>query len=268
MIVDKINAYLSGEGKALDEALLLETGKLAAWAFNRQFGVREERTNTKPYFSSIGKCIRQQAYSLLNFEASGKAIDARSKMVFFQGDMVELAIVQIAKIAGCLITQSGFEQTSVEWNGLRGRPDGIFEGTHLLEVKSMSSYGFSNFERGVLDESYRYQCNAGMEALNLNSCIVIGLNKDAGVLHEMVISKDVAIMADIQKRLAVLKEATRENLPPRPYVPDAKGFYPWQCRYCAFYKTCLPTAELVLVKNAYKLKTQKETPEHATPTPA
>jgi hypothetical protein len=260
VIVDRINSYLSTEGKPLDEALLLETGKLAAWAFNRQFGVKEERKSTAPYFSSIGKCIRQQVYGLLGFEASGKEIDSRAKMVFFQGDIVELAIVQIAKIAGCTVSLTGFEQTSVEWNGMRGRPDGVIEGTHLLEVKSMSSYGFGNFERGELDEGYRYQCNAGMEALKLDKCVIVGLNKDAGVLHEMIISKDADIVADIQKRLDILKAATKENLPERPYAPNDKGFYPWQCRYCAHYKTCLPNAELVLVKNAYKLKEAKNAP--------
>ena len=254
MIVDKINAYLSTEGKPLDEALLLETGKLAAWAFMRQFGERKERLQNSPYFSSIGKCLRQQAYSLLGFEHDGKEIDSRAKMVFFQGDIAELAIVQLAKVVGCEVSQTGFEQQSIEWEGLRGRPDGVVSGSHLLEVKSMSSYGFDNFQRGELDDSYRYQCNAGMEALNLDKTVIVALNKDAGVLHEMVISKNPEVVKDIRARLAALKSATKESLPPRPYAPNEKGFYPWNCLYCSYWKTCLPNAEKVLVKNAYKLK--------------
>lgn len=259
MIIDKINEYLNGSGKPLDEALLLETGKLAAWAFKKQFGEREERKVNSPYFSSIGKCIRQQAYQLLRFEQEGKSIDSRSKMVFFQGDIVELAIIQLAKVAGCEVTVAGFEQESVEWQGMRGRPDGVVNGSHLLEVKSMSSYGFENFERGILDEGYRYQCNAGMEALKLDKAVIVVLNKDTGVLAEMVISRDQAIMDDIAQRLAILQNATKENLPDRPYAPDEKGFYPWQCRYCAYYKTCLPNSELVLVRKAYKLKEKEKT---------
>ena len=254
MIVDKINQYLSTTGKELDAALLDEVGKLASYAFQRQFGVREERVVTKPYFSSIGKCLRQQAYKLLGFEEAGKEIDSRAKMLFFQGDMVELAVVELAKVAGCNVSGTGFEQEATEWNGLRGRPDGVVDGTHVLEVKSMASYSFERFEQGQLEDSYRYQCNAAMESLGLAKTVIVAQNKDSGPLCEMVIEKDPAIVEDIRQRLSVLGNATKEMLPERPYAPDAKGFYPWQCRYCAFFKTCLPNAELVLVRNKYSLK--------------
>lgn len=255
MIVDKINSYLASTGKDVDEAILAEVCLLAKTAFAKQFGKREERLVKAPYFSSIGKCLRQQAYELLGFAANGKEIDARSKMVFFMGDLAEIAIVQVAKVAGCNITVGGQDQTSIEWEGLRGRPDGVLDGTILVEAKSMSSFSFRDFERGVVDEGYRYQCNAGMEALNLDKCVIVALNKDAGVLAEQVISRDPAIVGDIRRRLGILKAATKEVLPDRPFKPDEKtGFYPWNCLYCAHWKTCLPTAEKVLVKNAYKLK--------------
>jgi CRISPR/Cas system-associated exonuclease Cas4 (RecB family) len=269
MIVDKINTYLSTEGKAVDEAILKEVSDLASYAFSRQFGVREERTVRTPYFSSIGKCLRQQAYGLLGVEPNGKEMDSRSKMVFFQGDMVEVAIIQVAKQAGCNISAAGSGQESIEIDGMRGRPDGILHdgggiddhgeiyrgaATYVVEVKSMSSFSFKDFERGVLDDGYRYQCNAAMIALKLNKTVIVALNKDAGVLAEMVIARDEEIVKDIQERLDTLKKATKEDLPVRPYKPDDKGFYPWQCRYCAWFKTCLPNSELVLVKNSYKLK--------------
>lgn len=257
MIVDKINLYLASQGKAIDEAILAEVSNLARHSFERQFGIREEREVVKPYFSSIGRCIRQQAYKILGFVENGKEMDSRSKMVFFAGDMAELAIVQVAKVAGCEITACGLQQESIELEGMRGRPDGVLNGAYLVEVKSMSSFGFKDFERGVLDEGYRYQCNAGMEALKLDKCVVVALNKDAGVLAEMVISKDPDIVADIKERIGVLSKATKESLPDRPFKPDAKGFYPWNCRYCAWYKTCLPNAELVLVKSSYKLKSKE-----------
>lgn len=263
MIVDKINAYLSTQGRTVDDAILAEVATLAQFAFSRQFGIREERAVKQPYFSSIGKCMRQQAYELLGFEANGKEIDSRSKMVFFQGDMAELAIVLLAKQAGCQITACGQAQESVQLDEfLRGRPDGILDGTRLVEVKSMSSYGFDRFERGDIDEGYIFQCNAGMEALKLTETVFVGLNKDAGVLHEQIIKRDPAIVAEIRSRMAILKTATKETLPERPYAPNEKGFYPWQCLYCAHWKTCLPNAERVLVKSSYKLKEKEKV--HAT----
>jgi hypothetical protein len=198
--------------------------------------------------------LRQQAYKILGFEENGKEVDSRSKMVFFAGDMAELAIVQVAKLAGCAITACGVSQVAVGLDGMRGRPDGVLDGTHLVEVKSMSSFSFKDFEKGELDDGYRYQCNAGMEALKLDKCVIVALNKDAGVLAEMVIAKNPEVVDDIYKRIDTLAKATKEHLPDRPYQPDDKGFYPWQCRYCAWFKTCLPGSELVLVKNSYKLK--------------
>ena len=277
MIVDKINLYLATNGKELGPALLEETGKLASWAFKRQFGLREERESTQPYFSSIGKCTRQQAYKLLKFPEEGRELGAKAKMIFFQGDMVELAVIQLAKIAGCNITLAGSDQEASEWNGLRGRPDGIYHDpgvviepatpttlerrsaeNYVLEIKSMASYTFERFEQGQLEDSYRYQCNAAMASLGPEKSIIIAQNKDAGVLAEMIIQKDPAIVADILKRLGVLAGATKEKLPERGHAPNEKGFYPWQCNYCGYWKICLKNkAEQVVVRGKYQLKELK-----------
>ncbi len=264
MIINRINEYLAAEGQAIDEAILADVANLSRWSFAKQFGEREDRPGTLR-LSAIGKCIRQQAYKILQFPENGKEIDPRARMVFAMGDLTELVVVALAKAAGCEIKSTGAAQLIVSIEGVEGHPDGILRdsGTdYLLEVKSMSSFSFKDFERGVIDEGYRYQCNAYMEALGLDKCVIIALNKDAGVLAEQVISKDIAIVDQIRNRIHTLKSITPEALPPRPYQPDAKGFYPWQCLYCAYWVTCHPTAEKVLVSNRYKLKEMKE---HATP---
>lgn len=266
MIVEKINTYLNSEGKSLDEAILSDIANLAKWSFQRQFGAREDKSGTLR-LSSIGRCIRQQAYTILNFDQAGKTIDARAKMVFFQGDMTELAIVALAKAAGCDVSATGDKQSSVEIDGVIGHPDGLLKDsgkTYLLEVKSMSSFSFKEFERGAIDDGYRFQCNAYMHALGLSQCVIVALNKDAGVLFEQMINIDPIIIKKILGRIDILKNVTKETLPERPYHPNDRGFYPWQCRYCAFYETCLPNAELVLVGSAYKLK---ESHHAATATP-
>ena len=253
MIVEKINAYLNSTGQTIPEAILNEVGELAKWSFQRQFGEREE-TEAKLRLSSVGRCVRQQSYKLLGFEENGKSIDARARMVFFTGDIAEIAIVQLAKAAGANITFSGKDQKTVSLEGIEGHPDGVVDGDTLLEVKSMSSFSFKDFERGVLDEGYRYQINAYAEALGLSKAIVVALNKDAGVLAEMAVTKDPAIVNDIKLRIKIIQKATKDKLPPRPFAPNDKGFLPWQCNYCFAYKHCWPSAERVVVKNAYKLK--------------
>lgn len=263
MIVDRINAFLSSTNQTVDETIVNEVGLLCRIAFLKQFLKREDKPKTLR-LSSIGRCVRQQAYNLLGFEQNGKQIDARARMVFFMGDLVEIAVIQLAKAAGCNIESVGQDQAIVEIEGIEGHPDGILvqDGKrYLLEVKSMSSFAFGDFERGILDDGYRWQINAYMAALGLSESIVVALNKDAGVLSEMTVSQNAEIVADIKSRIGLLKAATKENLPPRPYKPNDKGFLPWQCTYCFAYGHCWPKAEKVLVNKAYKLKVKENDKE-------
>jgi hypothetical protein len=258
MITDRIQAYLNTDGKPIPEALLLEVGKLASYSFSRQFGVREER-KAGIRLSAIGKCTRQNAYKLLGVEENGKKIDARAKTIFFLGDLVELAVVALAKAAGCDVTDTGDQQLSVELDGVSGHPDGLLRDsgkTYLLEVKSMSSHTFSDFEKGIVDIGYIYQINSYLEALKLDKCVIVAFNKDSGVIAELIISKDLSIVKDIKDRIVILKNIVKENLPERPYQPNPKGFLPWQCLYCAHWMTCWPDAEKVLVSGRYKLHLQ------------
>lgn len=250
MIVDKINKFLTQTDRKVSDAILEEVGKLSTRAFKRQF---LEEKQTKTYrLSSIGHCLRQQAYKALGFEEAGKEIDARSRMVFLMGDLTEVAVVGLAKAAGCQIAGTGDAQLEVDIDGVVGHPDGVINGSVLLEVKSMSSYSFDEFERGKIQDGYRYQCNAYMSALGFEQCCIVALNKDAGVLSEMVISKDLAIVAKIKQRITALKKATKEDLPAREYQPDEKGFLPWPCAYCAFHRTCWPTINRVLKGKSYR----------------
>lgn len=258
MLVDKINAYLSGAGKTLEESFLTEFGDLAKWAVARQFGERQER-NGDLRLSSIGRCPRQNAYKLLGFEESGKEIDARAKMLFLLGDLTELAVLGAARAAGCDVTAYGSNQATVEIDGVKGHPDALYEvsgSKYLVEVKSMSSFSFKDFEKGNIDNGYRYQINSYLHALGLTKCIVIALNKDAGVLAEMIVEVDAKIVEDIKQRIKDIRSATKEDLPYRPYAPDEKGFLPWQCLYSPYWKICWPQAQKILVSGKYKLAIQ------------
>ena len=268
MIVDKIYQYLSAEGKTLDEVLKYEVEKLAGASFKRQF-MTEENGVAKGVLrlSSAGKCSRQLAYKYHGLEIKGKAIDARAKIIFFQGDLVELMLASIAKLSGCNIVATGLHQATVDFrvNGqfVKGHTDGLLiePGEVLLtEFKSMSSYSFDRFLEGYIDDSYIAQYNTYLSALGIKRCVFVGLNKDNGVLHEMVITLDEKIVESARANLLTVIKSTPDALPERPYSPDEKGFYPWQCAYCPAYETCLietGMAERVVVKNSYKLKAKK-----------
>jgi len=264
MIVEKIEKYIKETGKEVDEALRYEVEKMAGWAFKRQFMTDEESSSKGTIrLSSVGRCPRQVAYGFHGIEKAGKEMDQRAKIVFWMGDLVELTVTNLAKLAGCNLTATGFNQMQIKLpvNGsmISGHPDGIlFEDKQqfLLEVKSMSSYGFEKFQNGDIDSAYLAQVNSYMEALGLNRCVFVGINKDSGVMAERVIDKDPVLVERIRENIKTVLKSTPENLPPQPteYGPDPKGFYTWNCRYCAWWKVCRTNAEEVLVKNSYKLK--------------
>lgn len=263
MIVDRINAYLSKSEKNLDESLKFEVEKLAGVAFKRQFMTdRDGVAKGTLRLSAAGRCARQLAYAYHGFEEKGKERDARASMIFWTGDLVELTIVSLAKIAGCRIAFSGFNQTRVSFQvsesiHIEGHPDGLlFEdgNIYLIEIKSMSSYGFEKFEKGEIDDAYLAQVNGYMDALSVDKCVFIAFNKENGVMHEIVLTRDSAIVSQVRGNLLSVLNSTPEELPARPYKPDQKNILPWNCLYCSYWGKCWPTAEKVLVKNSYKLK--------------
>lgn len=179
MIVDKINAYLSQEKKTLDEGIAYAVGLQSNWVFKRQFMTDEKETRSGDvWLSGVGKCPRQLAYQFHGVPKSGKELDGRSKMVFWQGDLAELMIVYLARLAGVKVVGVGNEQLRLvrrfkkkakekgkedEIFEAVGKPDGIvfsddpyYENGQivevprsvLLEVKSMSSYKFREFSGG------------------------------------------------------------------------------------------------------------------------
>lgn len=265
MIVDKIAEFLKNKpSTTLEEALSREVGNLAALTFKSKFLENEEYdAKGKIWFSSAGKCARQLAYKFHGIETKGKEFEARAGFLFWMGDLAEAAITTIARAAGCPIVAIGSQQLRAEIKVgdqvVSGRPDGIYiaDEVYMVEVKSMPSYRYEAFEKGQIDQSYIDQVNIGMEALNLNKTIFVAFNRDVGILNERIVMKSPERVDWIKANIDTVIKSTPELLPDRPYVPDDKGYYPWQCTYCAARETCLVEpglAKLTLVKNSYKMK--------------
>lgn len=258
--MDKIDAYLSQKNLTIDEALRYEVEKLAGIAFKRQF-MQDEREVSfgQIRLSAAGACPTKNAYAYHGFEKCGKEMDSRAKMIFWLGDLSEMTVVSLAKLAGCTMIATGFNQikVSIKVNGTEifGHPDGLFHSDHLalLEVKSMTSYRFEEFRKGIISEEYLDQINSYMDALDLGSCIVVALNKESGVLHENLVFRDSDRIIKIKRRFKSVLESTPASLPEKPFKPNAKGELPWNCLYCNYWGHCWPDAEKKLVKNAYKL---------------
>lgn len=260
MILEAIESYIespSGDG----EIHFKNFKELAEYSFKRQFTEREKSDNAFR-LSNSGHCARKLAYKQLKFPLNGKEMDARSHFVFWYGDILEACVLTLAQLAGLNICYTGREQKTVTLdcgNGLKidGHPDG-FWGDYLVEIKSMTSYGFREFQERKISEEYLCQANANMEASGLDKMIMIAINKESGVLCEQVLTKNSEYVEMAKATFRELKGATTDKLPERKYKPT-NGLWPWQCGYCAYWKTCLEgKAEQIVIKGKYKLKELKE----------
>jgi CRISPR/Cas system-associated exonuclease Cas4 (RecB family) len=248
MIRDKIEAFLNAEDCRAHESIaeiLSFTKESLAHSFRRQFIDKAENRPTLR-LSSIGHCPRKQAYQMHGEKPNGKKIDARAKMVFFQGDQIEAVIVALAQLAGVDITSCGQDQMEVEFEGVNGHPDGIVthEGKkYLFECKSMSMYGFKDFKAGKIDKAHLFQMNCYMQALSLDKAIYLAFDKNSGHFEERIVDKSETLIAEAKEIIGNLRKTTKEKLPSRPYQKNAKGAYDWHCDYCAYSMTCWPNTE-------------------------
>ena len=268
MIVDRINDYLSGKEVVVNEALRYEIEKFSGSVFKRQFMTEEQPvTQGKIRLSGCGKCVRQLAYGYHGMEKKGKEMDSRAKIIFWAGDLTELTCIGLARLAGVNLIATGLNQVTVTLpvNGsiIEGHPDGMLlhnKELFLIEIKSMSSFSFRRFEDGYIDPSYICQVQSYMHCLGLSRCVFVALNKDNGVMQERIIEKDEQVLEKIRGTIKAVLHSTPEELPepPEEFNKDAKGIYPWNCLYCAYWGHCRTNAEKVLVRNSYKLK-EKET---------
>jgi len=266
MVVDKINKFLSSKDFTLNESIKYEVEKLSGYSFQRQFMQDNEKSPEKTLrLSSAGKCPRQQAYKYHGYEPAGKEIDSRAKIIFWVGDLIELTVVELARLAGVPLFATGFRQLTVEFSVddtiIKGHPDGIIldkSGTTLLEVKSMSDYGFKNFEKGIIDDGYIAQANTYMSVLDIKQTVFVAINKNNSVIEEKIVKRDDKIVKNIINNFRNIINTTKDDLPPRAFEPGKKDFYPWNCLYCPYWKHCIPNAEKVLVGKSYKLKVKKE----------
>jgi hypothetical protein len=144
-------------------------------------------------------------------------------MVFDLGDRVEDAVIEYLIAAGVPLIRTNEARDTVEIAevGLRVRADAFIEveGEHLIvEVKSMSNFGFERAERGELDESYLIQGECYMRAYGTQKCIFVCYRKETSHLCEVLTSRDEERWEKIKSNVAV---ARGDEIPPRPYELDA-----------------------------------------------
>lgn len=255
MIKDKILEYLNGDHGTLDEAMADEVAKMSATGFRRQFmQPRQNVPRGALRLSAAGTCKARLAFQLNGFPEAGKQDDAATLLRFYMGDLVEVALIGIARLAGVSILHWGSDQQRVLFDAggiaVPGHPDGVVEGPDglwLLDVKSMAHFSFTKFEKVPVQHdpwlrSYYLQVQSYMSAFprQIVGGIILAYDKDKSNISEQTFRPDAEALAEVRARFGAVSqskgdEATIRKM--REVEPDEKGRIT-KCEWCPYWKTC------------------------------
>lgn len=262
MLIERIHAYLKSQEKTLSPDIL-------AWAtgqferqLRRQF-MEERKSRPGHMYATLvtGHCARQAAYKYLMFPPD-EQLQPRVLVNFFCGDVVEVAVLALAKIAGCDLATpfellARDEKMDAVWNGdkIRCWPDAVAQagGTWLnVEIKKLSDYTFDSFEKrgGPADDwGLRTQCMLEMLAwrqagIDVRGTLMLGLRGLTGHMAEWTVPFEPELVEAAFARKRRVEQANPTALPPRGFglveTKEGRKKLVMQCNYCSFKKTCWP----------------------------
>lgn len=268
MIVEKIDHYLTGSDQIFNEKVLKEMWDAFSFSINRQLMEKRELSRNLRG-SNPGPCARKMAYAHLGFEET-EPMEARAKITFLTGDLLELVSVGIMKLAGIDVVQTCLDEEG-QSEGLFDVQNGVFIPCHadgvlnpqtgvtdvprLLEIKSTSDFGFKReWLKDSISDQYLLQHNIYMEAFGYDHGIFFVVNKNTGHFHEVITEKDPDIIEWGRRNYQWASAADEENLPPRFMDFENYGLKKkdgkltdrlcWGCSYCPFTRYCWPEVKL------------------------
>jgi hypothetical protein len=271
-IRQKIYDYLENKQSTYDEVLAGLAAEAMKYAVVRQL-MEDQKGPTKGYSrcSLSGPCARKVALKYLGAEPNGKEIDARAKITFLNGDLLEVVVVMLMRLSGIQVENTildGEGQTKVEFRVnnnilVPGSGDGylpVQEGLdepYLLEVKTASDYGFKyKFAKGIIDDGYLLQHNVYLDAYGLDKGVFVAVAKNTGEIAEIFTEKDPEFVKWAKFNHHAARYASLDDLPPRYHDGDGYGIKENKkgqttvaplCTYCEFMHKCWPDTKLEIV---------------------
>lgn len=287
MIVDVIYKYLAGNLVSADDTMLDAALRSFRTSLVRNLTTSAREKRKGLFASSPWYCARRILYE--NSDTEREPLQPRARITFLMGDTVEAFGIFLARLAGVPILSPGLDgkqeshEVQIGTATVKGHIDMTVRdsGGNVIPVdwKSMSKYGFSEFEQAIRDPSakwwkeerfgYLTQLRIYMRAKASTYGIFVGVCKDTGHMAEMHVPCDPAWDEEITSRanyLAALlvSNAAPDFIPRPPWAtsnvlsganqrPDGtKGAVEeiahWRCGYCPFIKACWPGFQVVPLK--------------------
>lgn len=223
--------------------------------FGKQLGemlvsrLSEERGRPTLRLSNLGTACRRKLWYSIRAPQLAEPLSAPTRIKFLFGDITELFVVFLAKLAGHTVAD---EQRTVSILDVDGHIDGTIDG-ELVDVKSASPYSFDKFKLGLSKDNdafgYLTQLGSYRTAMGHKRAHFIPVNKVTGHLHLDTHEEDKVdyeqLVRDAQQVLA------SNDVPERGFtdVPDGKSGNRKlcvNCSYCDYKTTCWPGLRLFL----------------------
>jgi len=203
--------------------------------------LQEQRVGGKLRLSGMGHGIRKQWYNARP-ETPQEKLSPDVKMKFLYGDILELVIIALARLAGHTVSH---EQEEVEVEGIKGHIDCLIDG-ELVDVKSASTYSFRKFKKEELqmDDPFGYYAQLAAYGYGMNKKPYGWLVFDKTLGHMCLSHADETYMPDIIERIKQVKESMEQTVEPAPCcypIPDGKSGnmkLDTQCSYCQYKQHC------------------------------
>lgn len=223
LLADPIKAYLESHDKRMDKAVLDETVKRMRQVIVRDLmQPRDTRAGKESNTLYTGACARK---ARLTFDGAERdPLRARTLLKFLLGDLVELSVLAVARLAGCHITDNNIDLSIQGEDGVEVpvHPDGLYlapDGTlYNIEIKSCDSRTFDAWmEKGGPDDAWGYLTQASVEVkawreagMPVLSTIFVAVSTGSrqGSIAEFIMPYDEQLVIGWhERRLAVQQEA-------------------------------------------------------------
>tara|TARA_R110002020_G_scaffold277296_1_gene492526 strand:- start:1049 stop:1912 length:864 start_codon:yes stop_codon:yes gene_type:complete len=231
----------------------------------------EKRDDVKTLrLSQIGRPDRQLWYDIKS-DIESKKIDAKTKIKFLYGEILESLLILLAEASGHEVSEM---QKMEEVDGVKGHKDCRIDGT-LVDIKSASSYSFKKFKDGSLitNDPFGYisQISAYAESAGDDSAGFVAVDKSTGELAYMPVES--IHMINASDRVKHLKNVVKSSSPPPkcyPDEPDGKSGnmkLAIGCVFCGYKEHCWSDANQGrgLRKFKYSTGIRHLTQVHKTP---
>jgi hypothetical protein len=227
---------------------------------------RRLRPDDKEYsglrMSSLGQPCRRKLWYQVNEPDKGEPLDARTKLKFLYGDMLEHLLISLAMAAGHRVEG---QQTRLDIAGVKGHRDCVIDGI-TVDVKSASGYGFRKFKAGLRKEddafgylfqlsSYVYAGRSDYTESHPTKGAFLVINKETGEI--CLDEHDFDLKGREDEVLQIIKSTTGPapgRLSDAPDGTSGNRVLGTNCSYCQFKLDCWPNLRTFLYKQGDRFK--------------